>query len=91
MIKWPPLPPKSSIVFIVVRDSMDLPPRRNYIVHGLKPSRVSMFWNNKVLQMWFVVVCRSSTPLFLESRVSLMPVCLFIIESISKNCAGSRS
>lgn len=92
VIKWLPFPLKRSIVLIVVIESMDLPPRTNYVVHGLKPSRVSMLLNNNVLHMWFVVVRRSSTwtVLFLESG-HIVPVCLFITESISKNCAGSRS
>ena len=59
VIKWPPLPLKCSIAFIVVIESMDLPPRTNYIVHGLKPSRVSMLLNNNVLKKSFVVGRRS--------------------------------
>ena len=72
---------------------MDLLPRTNCVVHGLKPLRVSMLLNNKVFQIWFVVVRRSSTwaVLILESGHIIVPVCLFITESISKNCAGSRS
>lgn len=93
VIKWLPFPLKRSIVLIVVIESMDLPPRTNYVVHGLKPSRVSMLLNNNVCTcglLSFVARQRELCSCFLNPNI-IVPVCLFITESISKNCARSRS
>lgn len=92
MIKWLPFPLKRSVILIVVIESMDLPPRTNYVVHGLKLSRVSMLLNNNVCTCGLLsFVARQRELCFFLNPDIIVPVCLFITESISKNCAGSRS